>query len=84
MSGQPELDATTSDRHACQYCGGRIGKTMPLWLVATQLGELIGPYHGSCANKVKIAFKGSRTRRAMPGESFGRLAPVMRQEELPW
>lgn len=56
----------------------------PVFLVMSTLGGIVGPYHSGCAYRVAEVHKAAPTTRGIPGETFGRRVPEVREETMPW
>lgn len=68
----------------CALCGAGIAEQRPVFLVASFLGAIVGPYHAGCAARFMMAAeRGESIPNALPLEKFGSW-PSRREETIPW
>lgn len=68
----------------CAFCNAAIADQRPSFLVATEKGQVIGPYHAGCAERLVLVHKGKKEMERTPGATnYGTILSV-REETLPW
>lgn len=68
----------------CAFCSHGIAEARPVFLVATAKGEIQGPYHAGCAERLSLVHKGTAVEaKTLGGKLYGQL-PLPREEEVTW
>lgn len=68
----------------CAFCGNAIAAQNPPFLLSTVKGQVIGPYHAYCAERLALTHKGQAVKATdVCGELYGQLL-LPREETLPW
>lgn len=68
----------------CAWCHGPMSDQRPSTLIAVEGGELLGPFHAGCAERLKIeAEKRPDSNWIKGATSYGRILPGS-EETLPW
>lgn len=68
----------------CAYCKGGIAETRPVFLVRTESGLIVGPYHAGCADKVTRAAKKAGYVAEVKADKVLGEWNRPREETLPW
>lgn len=67
----------------CVYCKGDIAARRPVFLVTRPNGQIIGPFHAGCAERLKLRPDAESAIAAwQQGQTFGTW-PRAREETLP-
>lgn len=68
----------------CAYCHGGIAEQRPVFLLASETGAIMGPFHAGCAEKLKLAVNQLREMPDVPGATNYGTILKPREETLPW
>lgn len=68
----------------CAFCSHPIAEKQPVFLVATAAGEIQGPYHAGCAERLSLQYKHTAVEaKTLGGKLYGQL-PLPKGEGVEW
>lgn len=82
------MSAKRSSRGAepkpCALCGGPLPAQKPVYLLHTQEGTIVGPYHSGCAYRIASQQKARPLVALTETEKASAYGFMAREETLPW
>lgn len=68
----------------CAKCGAPIAEQRPVFLLTAGSGQIVGPYHAGCAERIHIDVMKLVDVDLGEAKQYGRIVPPAREETLPW
>lgn len=83
MSKRRRFGGPDGVQRVCAFCGHGIPEQRPVYLVGERFGNIVGPYHAGCAEKLVLVHKGKpEMPRPNASQVYGTF-PSRREETLP-
>ena len=78
-----EDNAYFKKQRECLACGKHISEQRPVFLVGAPTGDILGPFHSYCAERLKVDAARRRELKAL--QKYRKLGewPSIREETLP-
>lgn len=70
-------------QRTCMWCHSGIAEQRPVFLVGTDNGAIVGPFHAGCAERLKIEAQKRPGSNWLKGASEFGTWPSIREETLP-
>lgn len=83
MRGPIRRSPYFAKQRECLYCHAGIAQQRPVFLVSDTSGQILGPFHAGCAERLKLKVKGAGVGQPQdPANVLGDW-PSRREETLP-